>query len=113
MSTSTRANLTLEQIMEAQTENFTVTRPFDVADIHLTSVAGAGGQTVTVSRVVGTTVVALSSAMPCIEALGTVERTTLLAVAQDSFAVGDVFRSVGSATATRGRVIASILPDPL
>jgi hypothetical protein len=84
MATTIRANLYLEMKMTVQNEDYTITRPFTVADVHLATTTGAMGETVTVSRqALGAGMFnALSSAMACADSLGTLARSTLVAVAE-------------------------------
>ena len=104
-------DLSLVITMTAQNEDFTATRAGLVIDAWLTSVAGAGGDTVTVQRqALGAGAFnAVSSAMACADALGTIARTTLAAVAQDAIAATDVVRAAGSAVGTRGNVYIPVL----
>jgi hypothetical protein len=112
MATTIRANLYLEMKMTVQNEDYTITRPFTVADVHLATTTGAMGETVTVSRqALGAGMFnALSSAMACADSLGTLARSTLVAVAQKTLAITDVIRAAGSVATTRADVYVLVLP---
>lgn len=115
MSTSIRDCLVIEMISEAQNEDYTATRPGDVVDVHLTSIAGMMGETITLQRqALGAGAFnAITGALACADALGTLARTALVAVAQDAVVATDVLRAAGSGATTRARTIIQFLPSPI
>lgn len=109
MATAIRSTLAIQVTMEAQNEDYVTTRPYDVADIMLQTVAGGMGETVTVNNAG----VAVSSAMACADALGTIARSTVVAAATRTVASGATIRAAGSGANTRARVYLTVCPNTL
>lgn len=107
MATSIRATLAVEMVMDTTTESWTATRPFDIIDIVLQSIAGAMGNTVAITNA-GTTI--NSTGLACADALGTIARVAQVAPAARTVASGAALVATGAGSA-RGRIYFIIEPN--